>query len=324
MYLDDLCGPDNGSTIRDLLYITEHKDAYLERASLWFKLCLPFAMSGILINLPCIAYYLRHQRKTLGDRLMIGLISSDIVLCAVTVVNLKFFPESLFTNYKLSLVVFIVYDTVMFMSFMMPVVVWYCRMIGIFRPLHHVRGKNVLILLLCFLAGFLVAIPAMEYFILRPLTEACFCRDRKPFSSFYTELDIAFGLFGLVAFLAIAGTSIIISLKAIRKLSVNIAENDSVTEMKRQASITVTLYLICQICSLLPMIGVNAYFLMIEIFTKKLFNDGWSYTEDGDHCAVFQLYLTINVILVLNAIVNAFIHIFRNKNLRNRFKTCSV
>eukprot|EP00116_Pleurobrachia_bachei_P008999 sb/3469261/ len=106
---------------------------------------LPPALLGIALNILCLVFFLRRERKGIGNQLLIGLVASDLSVCLSSPALL-----SLPVNQH-SLIGAKVFDALAGFSYigtqLFMLNLWYLRVITIYKPLARIKPRNVWIYL---------------------------------------------------------------------------------------------------------------------------------------------------------------------------------
>ena len=222
-----------------------------------FFASIPVFTLGIIFNIVCLTYFLRYQRQSLGDKLVIGLNFSDILTCFV--VPLQWLLESKVTmdaNFAASYGAITTY--LFLFSFDLAVTLHFVRIASILWPLRDRKAKYFIFPLFVLEALKLVYLFLSVDQASKPVYLAHHCGQVNDANNINTLFNFISHLsFAIVDFILL--TLIILgTLKAVKTLKTSVNQ-DTITACKRRALFTVVIVVSIQIASLTPLAALLAY-----------------------------------------------------------------
>ena len=270
---------------------------------------LPPALLGIALNILCLVFFLRRERKGTGNQMLIGLAISDVLVCLSS-------PASLFSPVNGKSLGARVFDGLAGISYVFTQefmwILWYLRVITIYKPLVRIKPRKVWICI------------ASEISVCCIGTIACnLLFDPSDYFSGgkYFPLEIleilSWGMLTLlISILVFYSGLLVVTWKAMvvleKQVSIATEENMGV---KKRALETLNLIVAVQLLAIVYQLCVEVYIMVLLEDTLKRY--------EGDQCVgleenlytAFSWVLTFYIQSTLSSLANPVIHIVRNRNL---------
>ena len=288
-----------------------------EYTDLLFNLSIPPMGLGVIFNILCMSYFLLYQRKSLGDKLIIGLNFADLMTCILAPLFVKFHVNIALDDFRMVNFLFLPMMVAFTLTLIFTGLLWLFRMFGILRPLNPLNPKKVTVFVI-FIIVFCFA--AQVYFLQTTVQDFwgnLFCGEFSVSSSETIQMYANIGhLFVIAAMLLVF---VVVTVKAVKKLQNEVAVDERSRADKRTAAVTVSIIVFIPFVAAIP-------FGVLMLYTSITYtHTGSDITKDDEilweaDFETYKLYLMLIIVSVVTSAINPCVYICRNRKLKGWLK----
>ena len=233
---------------------------------LFFIAAIPIAPLGIFLNNLCLTFFLRHQRKGIGNKLVIMLNCVNYWGCLLVPISLIIPLDEGGTNVFWRFVITIIVYCTMAWKGIITMALWAVRMWAILFPLRRIKPRVVWSTMAVVISICHVAMGAYMKTVVYPYLKTLFCGVQDVTEIEYINKNVKNNLYSNIGACISIPSVLGITFLAIRRLKQRmITSSDScVGNLKQRAIITVLYLLIIQLFNMLPQPFLNLYFHLVR------------------------------------------------------------
>eukprot|EP00116_Pleurobrachia_bachei_P004197 sb/3464459/ len=311
--MSEFC-PPNGSDYTPV----NHLSPVEEWRKMVFYLNIPCGVIGIALNALCLVYFLKHQRKGIGDQMLMGLCFSDITICLETLSLLAYpwKPHDLKLGFK---ILYSIFPGLVNVNIIMLYGIWFLRTFCILRPMVRLKPARIRKIISGMVIVALIGSPAVTYIMQMDWYYGLFYGRRLP--EWGLKFAINFKKIS-ISLLSVTGIFVVVlNIKSILTLTKNVSQLELAreSENKKHAAVTVLIILSVQLVTMLILYGVEIYFIitMAKFETCDIEGDGrYVFVSlDKNQYELLKGVLLMFIQSTLTSVSNPIIHISRNRRL---------